>query len=556
MFVIGAVASAGFSAACSHDHGRGSPSPTPTASGTPPGFPSTADSISVSTGPGRSDPEGVGSPSPSVTLVNWKDSRGADRTMTLWAWLYQYDFSFLGGQPDPAQVTARSSNDDAYGHPGFGYVVSHNSTNGNSPLGKADAPTSVTTTVFTGAHHAIHRIELLYDRDKEGGGDGIRIPVVIDWFVATGRDHPVWAVTWKTGQAANPNAIDFDTYRMDTRGPYGALNFDGAPTPDAGDAIGGVAWGDFGLRFATTDAQLTLNSPWTWNTPGDVAFTRAWTASVNAEMGIVQTRPGDKEMGYQDRVYGRERGVTSADAYTDKGDCTGLGDNRVYTVPCVAGWPYQLMNYDWDPTAGKPAGEATGTKLIAWGTPYGWLGASSFDLFDYSATADGRGDRSYATFLVLGPKCRYTAGGACDQPGDVENTISAVDALAAAAITSVGPGSLMTQAPKGPGAAETKMLSNGYDDTYAVYELQASGGAVAFTFTPAPGKPVDRPIFVVHGYSGTALPAISVGGTPRTVNTGDASSGAFVSLDTTTGTLWVTLNESLSTASPISIAAP
>ena len=112
---------------------------------------------------------------------------------------------------------------------------------------------------------------------------------------------------------------------MDVRGPYGSLNFDGAANRDQGDAIGGVAWGDFGLEFTTTDAQLTLNSPWTYDTantrelhrrPGPRPPTPRWGSS----------RPGplDKEMGYPDRVYGRERGSTSADAYLNKRDCTGV----------------------------------------------------------------------------------------------------------------------------------------------------------------------------------------------------------------------------------------
>src|SRR5262245_62105311 len=197
------------------------------------------------------------------------------------------------------------------------------------------------------------------------------------------------------GEAANPHNIDFNEYRMDVRGPYGSLNFDGAAHRNQGDAIGGVAWGDFGLKFTTTDAQLTLNSPWTYNTPNNVCFTQAWTADRNAEMGIVQTRLGDKEMGYQGRVMFRdgdlvvegEWGHTSAENYPDNADCTSFGpDNRSYAVPCVNGWPYQLMNSDWDPgPGGKSPDEITGTKLIAWGSPYGWLGASSFDLFDYSA---------------------------------------------------------------------------------------------------------------------------------------------------------------------------
>lgn len=515
-----------------------------------------ANGIAVAAGAGRADPEGIAPTPSSVTHLTWKDSRGAGRAAVLGGYLYQYDFSFVGGASDPAQVIARSANDDAYGHPGFGYVVSHNTQTGNSPIGKANAPTRVQTTVFPGAHHAIHRVELVYDRDKEGGGNGIRIPVVIDWFVATGRDHPVWAVTWRMGAASNPNAVDFDSYRMDTRGPYGSLNWDGAATRAGGDAIGGVAWGDFGLAFTTTDAQLTLGSPWTWNAPNTVAFTRAWTAGVNAEMGIVQTIPGDKTMGYPDRVQGRERGSTSAGAYPDKGDCTGFGDARAYLMPCVAGWPYQLMNFDWDPSSGKPAGEATGTKLIAWGTPYGWLGASSFDLFDFSGAADGRGDRSYATFIVLGPKCRYGGGAACDQPGDVALTLAAVDALASAAIAGVGPGSLVASVPRGPGAGQVKNIANGYDDTYAVHTLSAAANQVAFTFVPAPGKPVRNPIFRIQGFTAASLPSISAGGSAVSVNTGASDSGAFVSLDTANHELWVTLNRTVAASTAIAIGLP
>ena len=131
---------------------------------------------------------------------------------------------------------------------------------------------------------------------------------------------------------------------MDTRGPYGSLNFDGAPNKAAGDAIGGIAWGDSGYAFSTSSPQLTLNAAWSYEQPNTVNFVRAWTATTNAEMGIVQTRAGDKELGYGDRVVGRERGSSSAKAYLNKGDCTGLGDPRMYSVPCVNGWPYQMMN--------------------------------------------------------------------------------------------------------------------------------------------------------------------------------------------------------------------
>jgi len=95
-------------------------------------IPSSANSITTAEGGSRKDPEGYAD-AKNVKLITWKDSLNADRTMTLGAYLYQYDFSFNDGQ----QVVTRSANDDAFGHPGFGYVVSHNTQNGNSPLGKS-----------------------------------------------------------------------------------------------------------------------------------------------------------------------------------------------------------------------------------------------------------------------------------------------------------------------------------------------------------------------------------------------------------------------------------
>src|SRR5262249_3528645 len=112
-----------------------------------------------------------------------KDARHTDRTLALGGYPHQYTFLF----DDSQQVISRTANDHAYGHAGFGYVVWHNLQNSNSPLGKANVPATVETKIFSGGHHAVHRVELVYDRDKEPGGGGIAIPVIIEWFVATGR---------------------------------------------------------------------------------------------------------------------------------------------------------------------------------------------------------------------------------------------------------------------------------------------------------------------------------------------------------------------------------
>jgi hypothetical protein len=83
------------------------------------GIPTSGNSISTLVGGTRTDPEEVAPAAANVTMLTWKDSRNADRTMVLNAYLYQYDFSF----DDNRQVVMRSANDDANGHPGFGYVV-------------------------------------------------------------------------------------------------------------------------------------------------------------------------------------------------------------------------------------------------------------------------------------------------------------------------------------------------------------------------------------------------------------------------------------------------
>jgi hypothetical protein len=209
------------------------------------------------------------------------------------------------------------------------------------------------------------------------------------------------------------------------------------------------------------------------------------------------------------------------------------------------------MNYDW--AGAKPSGEATGTKLIAWGSPYGYLGASSFNLFDYSGNGDGRGDRSYATFIVLGPKCRFDDLGMCTEPGDVARVLEQVTSLRGAQLSVAAGGSVSDDAQKGPGAESRKPISQGFDDTYAVFHLELeSEDAVAFMFTPAAATAVERPIFVVHGYRGE-LPALTIDGAAATVNTGDDEADFFASVDAENEQLWLTLNRRVEAAVTISV---
>jgi hypothetical protein len=134
----------------------------------------------------------------------------------------------------------------------------------------------------------------------------------------------------------------------------------------------------------------------------------------------------------------------------------------------------------------------------------------------------------------------------------VNLAIAEVEALAAATVSGVAKGSLASEAPKGPGASGMKTIANGYDDTYAAYRLAADGNQVAFTLTPAAGKPVHNPIFVIQDYTAPGLPEILVGDKAVTINTG-AESGAFVSTDTAANALWVTLHATVSQATSVQI---
>ena len=61
------------------------------------------------------------------------------------------------------------------------------------------------------------------------------MPVHIQWMFATGRDYPIWSVTFDLS-AAPDHAID-----SDFRAPYGDMKVEGG---DGTDLVGGVAWGD------------------------------------------------------------------------------------------------------------------------------------------------------------------------------------------------------------------------------------------------------------------------------------------------------------------------
>ena len=457
-----------------------------------------------------------GGPSSALNCISWKDASNKARALNLGAYMFDYVSNDKG-------IRALAT-DDADGHPGFGYVVSHNTTNGNSPLGSQMPATSVKTIVMAGANHAIHRVTMNYTRDTEGGGNGIVIPVVIEWLVAAGRSNPVWAVNWKMNQATKNAGVSFDTYRMDSRGPYGSVGWDGkTQSSGSAEAVTRVEWGAGGRRFVANKVSGVSNSSaWDYSSIEAINYNRALAGS-DLEFGIVQTA-FDKYMGYPDFVQGRIVGSTSA-LYGNA--CT--ANNTL--MPCAEYWPYQMMQFSAVDGSFGPA--ATTGKLMAWGTPYGWLGASTVASFDNSLSTAGTGERSYATFIAWG---RFGGGNVVDEAVASAKLYAETASLYTASAINGGVGSIATDTANLGGPTTRGLPTNGYNANYTAFEVKASNNKVDVTYNvTAAGLQLTNPIVIVNSYGGAA-PAIKWNGTTLVSGT-----DYLASYDTQGQRLWVTL---------------
>ena len=168
------------------------------------------------------------------------------------------------------------------------------------------------------------------------------LPSTIDWIFSTGRDNPVWAVTYDI-DLTSPAAVE-GTFNDDSRAPYGELAIDG----EGFTGLDGVAWGD---RYKFTNiggGPVTLNRAWTWNVANTVPYVKEWLNGPltvdnkrDATMGIVQTQT----LAQQDAGGGRHGGAGSMTTFwnTTSGAVGNACNNagRVHPFPCANDWPYQ-----------------------------------------------------------------------------------------------------------------------------------------------------------------------------------------------------------------------
>ena len=416
---------------------------------------------------------------------------------------------------------------------GFGYVVSH--PDDGEPCWAGAPDTSMLghfvagtwSRVFEGRHHAIFRFSQSYPRYCAVGGapaGAIPVPVTIDWVMATGRDAPLWSITYDL------SAITVNRLNDDSRAPYGELLFDGAATEGAHSQIAGVGWGDR-YKFLSTTNPVTPNSGWTWSAANTIPWVKLWTTTVSATMGTVATRP----IAQQDAggYWGTNRwGSTSAGG----NGCTVAIGGVDTVMPCDFNWPYQSINYS---LAGWAPNTPTNNTRLAWGTNFGFLGQSAYYTHGSAwyggplpnTTASGWPKKSYSLFVVLGNHSALPVEAAVTQM-EVAQTLTLTATV----------GSVPTSGPAGVNRADTAAYTPaGWNHVLAALAFTAVGNLLDANIAVGSGT-LRKPLIVVSGITGGS-PTLKLGGATLVPDV-----DYFASLRTGPDELWITLNRDLSGA--------
>lgn len=402
------------------------------------------------------------------------------------------------------------------GYGGFGYVVSHRGEGGaggigdDSPLGYS-IPGSFQR-VFEGRHHAVFRFTQLYPRYSSTTATPpntqYNVPVTIEWIFSTGRDHPLWAITYDL------SGVPANALNDDSRAPYGELNIDGAGATN----IDGVAWGDR-YKFTSTTAPLTLNSHWTWNVANSVPYVKLWINSTDATMGIVQTQTMDR----QDAGGGRNPFYRDLTVHWGKTSADGNAGGS-YRMPYQGDWPYQANSYS------ITTASANANARLTWGTQYGFLGQQNYVVNDKVVpTAPGWPRKSYSTYIVLG----------AHSATPVEAQVTQVEVVHTVTLSTTT-GSVVSSGPAGVGRPDNvSYVPAGYNHVYGALAFAASGNALDANIAVGSGT-LKKPLLIVSNYS-AAAPAVRLNGVTLVADT-----DYFASTRASASELWITLNRDLS----------
>ena len=403
----------------------------------------------------------------------------------------------------------RVANGAPGGYPGFGVLINHF---GDGASASHRAPGTGYAVVLAGRHHAIHEFRW---RLSVGGGP---VDATVQWFFATGRDNPVFAVTFDSSPAGP------DVVKADTRAPYGELQWDGG----AGSVVDGVEWGDRYV-FRTVSRPLSFQSRWEYTRPNTVPYDLEWTASPDAEMGLVQSQTWQQHDAGGYRAFGLWGKMSEApDLRRELLDPSG-------TMPAVWNWTYQLNQYQLGAPTPNPA-----SRRLAWGANYGAVGQTRYNAYGDDRILSGYPYQSYSVFVVLG---KHSATPVATEVAEVE----AVQKTRLTART----GAVMTSGLAGIARADVAAYEPpGYNHVYGTWEVVADHNTADVDLAVSEGA-LRNPILVVHNFTAPAPPA--------TIAVNDGPLGAdvsyFASLDPASQTLWLTLAGVFTGSTAIHISA-
>lgn len=452
--------------------------------------------------------------------------------------------SFSYQLPNGATRTAGLTGYGA-GEAGFGYIVSHPSRSIGCVAGDSSAlggfqPQIGFERVFQGRHHAIFRFRQDYPRRCTSSGAVVerKIPTVIDWIFVTGRDNPLWSVTYNVDQTYQTigGAIDGENrFFDDSRAPYGELAIDG----QGSEFIDGTAWGDR-YKFTNTVSPLTVHSTWNYTVLNTVPYVKEWLNAPltvanrrDATMGIVQTQT----LAQQDAGGGRDAAVgtdvsrlwtkTSADP-VDGTACPNEGAG--YKMPCADDWAYQANANSVQFT--NPNG--SNNARLTWKTQYGFLGQTSYPTNNgLVATAPGYPKKSYSTYIVLGT---HTSG-------PVETQVTQVETMQSITLSATV-GSVVTSGPAGVTRVDTVTYAPaGYNHVYGALAFSAAGNQFDGNVAVGAGT-LTKPLVIISNFTSATYPEVRLSGAAATSDV-----DYFASLrGGGTNELWITLNRNLTGA--------
>ena len=426
----------------------------------------------------------------------WNDASCLPRTAAMArvarGYLRQYTYQYDGQQ---RTATGTGVN----GHNGWGFPVGH----GLGQLGGGGSVGSGTfQPIFVGAHHAI------YEYRVESGG----VLVILHWLFASGRNHPLVAITYDL-TATSPGLAG------DTRTPYGDIAWDG--DENAGSTvISGIGWGDR-YKFTTTKAPLTRNSSWDYSEPNLVPYVLEWADASDSEMGAVQSQTYLQQDAGGYWFY-KNWGKTSADQIRE-------GD-QVGEMPPSWNWPYQMNQYELCfPEAQACVEQPTSSHRLAWGANYGAVGGKDasgmYPAYGDDKQLSGYPYQSYSVFMVMGKHSSETVMAQVREIEVVQKT-----SLAATL------GTVQSELPAGIARTDLARVEPvGYDPRYSTWNVAAEQNRAAFSMTVSEGA-LMNPVFMISSFSGSATPSISLDGQPLTPDV-----DYLASLDSASQTLWLTL---------------